>query len=97
MTGFPYGFPGTFSRYLAGTDQKWPTCTNAEPGAMGHECGQPARYIGTRATGTAATYCAACKLTGTEARSVIHWQPLPPLPLRADGLPALTFEAARRA
>lgn len=97
MAQFPYGFPGTYSRFLAGTDQLWPRCTNAEPGTYGHECGEPARYIGTTGEGFAATFCAACKLAGHEARKFTDWHALPPLPRRADGLPALTFEAARRA
>ncbi|MES2434821.1 MAG: hypothetical protein V4586_13485 [Pseudomonadota bacterium] len=96
MTSFPYGFPTNYSRYLSGTDQKWPSCTNSEPGSMGHECGEPARNIAETASGFAVCYCAACKATGTEAARAVNWTALPPAPRRADGAPALTFEAARR-
>ena len=97
MTSFPYGFPTNYSRYLSGTDLKWPSCTNAEPGSMGHECGQPARYIAQTVSGFAVCYCAACKATGTEAVRAVNWMALPPAPCRTDGTHALTFEAARRA
>lgn len=96
MNSFPYGFPTSYSRHLSGTDQKWPSCTNAKPGSMGHECGEPARYIAETASGFAVSYCASCKATGTEAARATNWMALPPAPRRADGVPALTFEAARR-
>jgi hypothetical protein len=94
---FPYGFPTAFTRYLAGTDQKWPHCTNAEPGSYGHECGEPARYIAYTPSNFAVCFCAACKLTGSEGLNAKGWIALPAVPLTEAGTPALSFEASRRA
>lgn len=94
---FPYGFPTSYSRRLAGTDLTWPRCTNAEAGSFGHECSQPARYIGTIETGAASTFCAYCKMHGREAVNVTEWQSLPQFPNKADGTPAISFSLTRAA
>ncbi len=46
-TCFPYGFPTGHSRVNPAIGRIWPRCINAEPGTFGHECGQPAAFIGT--------------------------------------------------
>jgi hypothetical protein len=46
-----------------GTDGK---CHNAEPGTFGHECGKPADFIGTKASGFQSGFCAYCAEHGSE-------------------------------
>ena len=73
-TCFPYGFPTGYSRPVAALGGLWPRCVNAEPGTFGHECGQPAAFIGTKiATGAQASFCADCKELGHEARGFGEW------------------------
>ena len=50
-TCFPYGFPTGYAPSPRGSSQIWPRCTNAETGSYGHECGEPADFIGLRAEG----------------------------------------------
>lgn len=58
-TCFPYGFPTSYSRPHEGLSRFWPRCVNSEPGTFGHECGQPAVFIGTKpASGFQACFCA---------------------------------------
>lgn len=53
-------------------------CHNAELGTFGHECGRPARWIGTNRNGFACGYCDACKAGGFEARDVVEWRAIAP-------------------
>jgi len=53
-------------------------CHNAEPGTYGHECGKPAAWIGTKASGFRSGYCDKCKRQGYEARGVTQWETLVP-------------------
>lgn len=62
-------------------------CTNANHGTFGHECGQPAEWIGWQVSrkipGEPAPapgqmhpqhFCSRCKAEGDEARSVQRWE-----------------------
>ncbi len=49
-------------------------CTNAEPGTFNHECGKPAVWAGTHKSGHVQNFCAACKVSGYEARGIQSWQ-----------------------
>lgn len=53
-------------------------CHNAEPGTYGHECGKPALWIGTDATGISSGFCDKCKRQGYEARNKVTWVPILP-------------------
>lgn len=53
-------------------------CHNAEPGTYGHECGKPAMWVGTTATGFASGFCDRCKARGTEARNCVEWNRIAP-------------------
>lgn len=76
-TSFPYGFPTGHSRAHPAFGRLWPRCVNAEPGTFGHECGQPATFVGLNAsTGLQASFCAECKERGHEASRYSEWQPL---------------------
>ena len=77
MTCFPYGFPTGYAPSPRGSSRIWPRCTNAEPGSYGHECGEQAGFIGSRADGGQSCFCSACKVHGSEARRYSHWQALP--------------------
>ena len=77
MTCFPYGFPTGYAPSPRGNSRIWPRCTNAEPGSYGHECGEPASFIASRAEGGQACFCSACKEHGSEARRYSHWKALP--------------------
>ena len=57
-------------------------CHNANPGTYGHECGKPAQWIGTSASGFRSGYCVKCRATGSEARQCVAWEPAP-APARA--------------
>lgn len=48
-------------------------CHNSEPGTYGHECGKPAVWIGTAASGFRSGYCDDCKRYGTEALCCTLW------------------------
>ena len=76
MTCFPYGFPTSYALSPRGSSRIWPRCTNAEPGSYGHECGEPADFIGSRADGGQSCFCSACKAHGSEARCYSHWHAL---------------------
>lgn len=54
-----------------GTDGK---CHNAEPGTYGHECGKPAAWVGTTASGFRSGFCEECRQHGYEARDVVDWE-----------------------
>ncbi|MFM7333458.1 MAG: hypothetical protein ACKO1H_03445 [Tabrizicola sp.] len=74
-TCFPYGFPTGYSRPDAALGLLWPRCVNAEPGTFGHECGQPAVFVGTKSsTGFESCFCAVCKAHGHEARAYGDWR-----------------------
>jgi hypothetical protein len=60
------------------TADKPARCINAEPGTYGHECGKPARWIGTDANGFRACYCDDCKNHGTDGRRVKAWAAIAP-------------------
>lgn len=49
-------------------------CHNAEPGTFNHECGKPAVWIGTKASGFRSGFCAGCKKDGFEARGLVSWE-----------------------
>lgn len=49
-------------------------CTNANHGTFNHECGKPAVWIGTHASGHRQYFCLDCKDNGDEARSVKTWE-----------------------
>lgn len=51
-------------------------CINAEPGTFNHECGKPATWIGTAASGSRACFCDACKAGGWDARRMREWEPI---------------------
>lgn len=73
-TCFPYGFPNGHSRVDPAIGRPWPRCINAERGTFGHECGQPAAFIGKKlATGAQGCFCAECKEPGHEARGFGDW------------------------
>ena len=67
----PYGAPGRLPR----ADGRH-RCVNAEPGTYGHECGKPATWIGTTATGWQGCYCDHCKEHGHEGRRCVSYAPI---------------------
>jgi hypothetical protein len=52
-------------------------CHNAEPGTYGHECGKPAVWIGTKATGFRSGFCLRCRAEGWERHGYVTWEPHP--------------------
>ena len=48
-------------------------CHNAQPGTFGHECGKPAKWVGTKENGFQCGFCNDCKETGHEARQYGNW------------------------
>lgn len=52
------------------------TCHNAEPGTFGHECGKPAKWLGTGPRGFAAGFCDDCMVNGWDAKDRTTWTPL---------------------
>jgi hypothetical protein len=48
-------------------------CHNAQPGTYGHECGKPAEWLGTKASGFQSGFCPKCKEHGYEARQFVRW------------------------
>ena len=98
MACFPYSFPTGYAPSPRGSSRTWPRCTNAEPGSYGHECGEPAGFIGSRADGGQACFCSACKERGLEARRYSDWQALPtmgPWEPRAEVTTARAFIVTR--
>jgi len=94
MTCFPYGFPTGYAPLPRGSSRIWPRCTNAEPGSYGHECGEPADFIASKADGGQACFCSACKAHGCEARRYSDWQELPTMgqgDSAAEAITARTF------
>lgn len=55
-------------------------CTNSEPGTFNHECGRPALYAGTHASGHVQYFCADCRSRGYEARHIKAWRDLQAAP-----------------
>lgn len=49
-------------------------CHNAEPGTYGHECGKPAKWLGTDRNGFTSGFCDDCKVDGYEARRMTDWR-----------------------
>jgi hypothetical protein len=49
-------------------------CHNANRGTYGHECGKPATWLGTKASGFKSGFCSACKADGDEARECVAWE-----------------------
>jgi hypothetical protein len=49
-------------------------CHNAEPGTYGHECGKPAKFLGTAANGMTSGFCADCQKWGYEAKGRTNWR-----------------------
>lgn len=66
---FDYSTPGALAR-----DGR---CHNAEIGTFGHECGQPADWIGTKPNGFRSGFCNRCHAHGSEARSYTVWHRAP--------------------
>ena len=93
MTCFPYGFPTGYAPSPRGSSRIWPRCTNAEPGSYGHECGEPAGFIGSNADGGQACFCSTYKAQGSEARRYTDWMALPTMGL-ADNAAEATMARA---
>lgn len=55
-------------------------CHNAELGTFNHECGKPARWLGTTRRGFQSGYCDHCKMFGIEGMACVSWEQLAPLP-----------------
>lgn len=55
-------------------------CHNSNRGSFGHECGKPARWLGTGRNGFKSGYCDRCKQVGDEALRCVAWEPIAPLP-----------------
>jgi hypothetical protein len=53
-------------------------CHNAEPGTFNHECGKPATWLGTKASGFASGFCDDCKVHGAERHGFTTWQRIVP-------------------
>jgi len=53
------------------TDNK---CHNSEPGDFGHECGKPAKWLGTKTNGYQSGFCDQCKRHGYEANEYFQWK-----------------------
>ena len=51
-------------------------CHNAQTGTYGHECGKPAAWVGTTASGFRSGFCNRCREFGDEARAFVAWQPV---------------------
>jgi len=78
-TCFPYDIPTSHSGAHPALGRLWPRCVNAEPGSLGHECGQPATFVGLNAsTGLQAGFCAECKERGHETPRFGNWRELEP-------------------
>ncbi len=48
-------------------------CHNVEPGTFGHECGKPAKWIGTTKASFSSGFCKHCRENGFEAYNVASW------------------------
>lgn len=93
MTGFPYGFPTSYSRPFSG-GIIWPRCVNAEPGTFGHECGKPATCVGTNhETGAQAALCDHCAMNGSEGRKLGNLQSLGVAPVAVGSYVTVTDAA----
>jgi hypothetical protein len=53
-----------------------PRCSNAQIGSFNHECGRPASFQGTHASGHKQWFCGECRTYGHEARGVKSWLPI---------------------
>ena len=93
MTCFPYGFRTGYARSPRGSSRIWPRCTNSEPGNYGHERGDPAGFVGSRADGGQSCFCSACKAHGAEARRYSHSQALPTMGQGDSAAKAITARA----
>jgi hypothetical protein len=49
-------------------------CHNAQKGSYNHECGQPAKFIGTTKTGFRSGFCAYCRKHGDERFDCVAWE-----------------------
>ena len=52
-------------------------CHNSEPGWYNQECGKPAVWIGTKASGFRSGFCARCRTEGWERRDYVIWAEYP--------------------
>jgi len=93
MTCLPYGFPTVYAPTPRDSTRIWPRCTNAEPGSYGHECCEPAGFIGSKAEGGQACFCSACKAHESEAQRYSHWQALPAMEQGISAAEATTARA----
>lgn len=69
-------------------------CANSEAGWYNQECGKPAMWIGTHASGHRQAFCLACRAEGREARGVKKWEPCEPLQSPGDAF--LEYQAMRQ-
>lgn len=60
-----------FPRNLYATDGR---CHNAQRGTYGHECGEPAVWLGTKASGFQSGFCDRCRTHGDEATGFVAWE-----------------------
>ena len=65
-------------------------CHNAQRGTYGHECGAPATWIATKASGWSSGFCDECKKYGHERHGFARWQRIaaPPMPSKTFNPPA---------
>jgi hypothetical protein len=49
-------------------------CHNAQLGTYGHECGRPATWLATKASGWQSGFCNRCKEHGDERHGFVRWQ-----------------------
>lgn len=51
-------------------------CHNSNRGTFNHECGKPALWIGTNASGWQCGFCDDCKEHGHESSKMVTWTPV---------------------
>jgi hypothetical protein len=51
-------------------------CHNANHGTFNHECGKPAVWIGTKASGFRSGFCQHCREHGDERFGFLAWEPV---------------------
>lgn len=60
-------------------------CHNAQRGTFNHECGKPAVWLGTKASGFQSGFCDWCRHHGDEAVEFKTWESIPVRPLSMGG------------
>ena len=81
MNGLDAHFATLLNRHQAAIDaedeaEDGHTCQNSEPSNYGHECGEPAQWLGEDVDGYRATFCNHCRHHGHEARLFHSWHQL---------------------